>query len=110
MANKNPNTEHLRPFNTLTEKEHRKLASEGGRKSAEVRAYAKTFKEKINERLSEEDLAEIVDRLIQDAKDGNSKAVELLRDTRGEKPVEKAAIATGDTIEEALKRVDGDEY
>ena len=60
--------------------------------------------------LTDEDLKEIIDRLIQDAKNGNQKAVELIRDTRGEKPVEKAAVATGDTLEEALKRVEGKEY
>lgn len=84
------NEQNLIPVRTKSEARER--GRNGGKKSGEVRAYAKTFKEKINERLSEEDLGAIINKLIQDAKTGNSKAIELLRDTRGEKPIDKSEI------------------
>jgi hypothetical protein len=38
---------NLKPFNTLTEKEQRKMASNGGKKSGEVRKKKKDLKERL---------------------------------------------------------------
>ena len=40
-------TKNLKPFNTLTEKEVKKMASNGGKKSAEVRKKKKDLKERL---------------------------------------------------------------
>lgn len=65
---------------------HEKLEKKDGIASGKTRAFAKTFREKINEELTEQDLKEIIRSVIKEAKKGNIKALEVLRDTRGEKP------------------------
>lgn len=87
MANKRvPNSE-------ATQFKSGKIAVENGRKggiaSGKSKRIAKTFRETIDCELSDEDLAKIINRVIKEAQRGNMKAVELLRDTRGEKPVER---------------------
>lgn len=81
------NVKNLKPVRT--ENEARELGRKGGKASGKSRAIAKTFRETIDCELSDEDLAKIINRVIKEAQRGNMKAVELLRDTRGEKPVER---------------------
>ena len=113
MANKNPNTENLKPFGTLTEEEQRNKSRKGGKASVEKRRQNKTFKEIINRfldgKLEQEELKQqmlnfgfadeeisnksaVVFSLWKEAIKGNTKATEILRDTIGEKPVEKQEI------------------
>lgn len=113
MANKNPNIENLKPFGTLTEEEQRNKSRKGGKASVEKRRQNKTFKEIINKfldgRLEQEELKQqmlnfgfadeeisnksaVVFSLWKEAIKGNTKAIEILRDTIGEKPVEKQEI------------------
>ena len=73
----------------LTTEEAQKIGKKGGEASGKSRAIAKTFRETIDCEMSDDDLKKIINRVIKEAQKGNMKAVELLRDTRGEKPVER---------------------
>lgn len=78
-----------------TPKERRELARKAGKKSGESRGIAKVFKELLNEQLSQENPDKktikelIVNKLIKLALNGNLKAIEMVRDTIGEKPTDK---------------------
>ena len=107
MAN---NTKNLKP---LTTEKAREIGSKGGKASVEKRRQNKTFKEIINRfldgKLEQEELKQqmlnfgfadeeisnksaVVFSLWKEAIKGNTKATEILRDTIGEKPVEKQEI------------------
>lgn len=84
------NESNLRPFNELTEEEQRELARKGGIASGKARAARKTLKEELLLLLANGDTQEKVSlALIQQALEGNTKAFEVIRDTVGEKPVDK---------------------
>ena len=102
------NEQNLRPCEYKLSREE---AKKGGIASGEARRARKTLKEELLLLLSEGDTqSKISLAQIQKALNGDTKAFETIRDTIGEKPIEKAAVATGGTIEEALKRVEGNEY
>ena len=82
----------------------------GGEASAKARAERKTLKEELLLLLSEGDTQKKVSAaLIKKAKSGNVKAFEVLRDTIGEKPMEKIITSSVDpeTIAEVEKMVLG---
>ncbi len=82
----------------------------GGEASARARAERKTLKEELLLLLSEGDTQKKVSAaLIKKAKSGNVKAFEVLRDTIGEKPMEKIITSSVDpeTIAEVEKMVLG---
>ena len=102
------NEQNLKPIRTKSEA--REKGRKGGKKSGEVRARNKTFKEIINKfldgQVSDERLKQqmiefgfadkevsnkscAVFALWKEAIKGNTKAFELLRDTIGEKPIEQ---------------------
>lgn len=86
------NEQNLIPFNKMTEKEQREIASKGGKASGEARAKRKTLKEELLLLLSEGHLQEnITLALVKEALEGSNKmkAYEVIRDTIGEKPVDK---------------------
>lgn len=90
---------NLIPLSQLTKNEQRKIARKGGKASARARRKRKTFKELIDAYLAKNVNAEskvtfaeaIVASLINEALRGKNpaKAFETIRDTVGEKPVEK---------------------
>ena len=82
--------ENLKPFNTLTEREQRELASKGGKASVEARRKKKRFKELFemvldekNEEGEKNDVA-IVKAMVKKATKGSVMAFESIRDTTGE--------------------------
>lgn len=104
------NAKNLKP---LTTEKAREIGSKGGKASVEKRRQNKTFKEIINRfldgKLEQEELKQqmlnfgfadeeisnksaVVFSLWKEAIKGNTKATEILRDTIGEKPVEKQEI------------------
>lgn len=89
------NEQNLKPFNELTENEQRAIASAGGKASGEARRKRKTLKEELLLMLSDGDIQEKISlALINEAINGNNagsvtKAFEVIRDTIGERPVEK---------------------
>jgi len=118
MANKNPKRENLKPFDTLSENEVRKAASNGGKKSGEVRREKKTFKQLIetmmemdierfttneevlaNLELINPELAQKVDvktvisaRLLDKALKGDLYAMGMVRDQIGEQVTNKQEV------------------
>ena len=95
-------TKNLIPFDKLSQDEVKKLASKGGVNSGKARRQRRLLRDTIEQYLSintsdgktYED--EIVLALIKSAKDGDTKAFEVIRDTIGQKPVDqiKAEIET----------------
>lgn len=95
-----------------TSEEARENGKKGGIASGKARAERKALKEELLLLLSEGDTQKKISlSLIQQALDGNTKAFEVIRDTIGEKPVEKVDMNANISYEEAIKEVaDSSEY
>lgn len=111
MAN---NSQNLRRINT---EQAREMGKKGGKASAEARRKKKELKEIIN-LMFEQDVkikdgsvvscAEaIAKKQMEKALKGDTKAFEVLRDTAGQKPVDKVMVAEVDqaVIDEVEKMV-----
>ena len=84
------NTENLVSLADRTTEEQRAIASAGGKASGEARRKRKTLKEELLLMLSEGETQQSVTlALIEKAMSGDTKAFEVIRDTIGERPVEK---------------------
>ncbi len=84
--------ENLRPVSSKDEARER--GRKGGLASGEARRKRKTLKEELLLMLEDENVQKSVTAaLIAQAQDGNTKAFEIIRDTIGEKPIEKVMIA-----------------
>jgi hypothetical protein len=91
------NEQNLKPLNTRTKSEQRKIAKMGGIKSGEVRQARKTLKEELLLLLDKDDnQTNLTVSLIQKALAGDTKAFEIIRDTIGEKPTDKQEIGNID--------------
>ena len=112
------NIENLKRGNPATQFTSGQMAVECQKKSAAARkrnnAERKLIKERILERMKEEDWDELIDNLIMRAKESN-KDFETLRDTIGEKPTETVSMQTninnplaGMTTEELRELIDDD--
>ena len=97
------NNENLRPFGTLTESEQREISQKGGKASGEARQAKKSLREAM-QILMDADLTgkdgktmtgteAMAAKAFQAALKGDWKAWELVRDTAGQKPVDKVMIA-----------------
>lgn len=95
-------TKNLKPMNKRTKEEQKKIASKGGKASGEARRKRKTLREELLALLEDGNTQnQITLALIQEAKSGNNagsvtKAFEVIRDTIGEKPVDKVMVAEVD--------------
>ena len=88
------NTENLVSLADRTTEEQRAIASAGGKASGEARRKRKTLKEELLLMLSDGETQQSVTlALIEKAMSGDTKAFEVIRDTIGEKPVDKVIIA-----------------
>ena len=84
--------ENLRPVSSKDEARER--GRKGGLASGEARRKRKTLKEELRLMLSEGETQKSVTlALIEKAMSGDTKAFEVIRDTIGEKPVDKVMIA-----------------
>ena len=84
--------ENLRPVSS--KEEARERGRKGGLASGEARRKRKTLKEELLLMLSEGETQQSVTlALIEKAIGGDTKAFEVIRDTIGEKPVDKVMIA-----------------
>ena len=124
--------ENLRPFDTLSEEEQRVIRQKGGIASGKARKKKKQLKDLANiildnnirdeqvvknmqEKFPELNMDDITYGLIlllkqyEKAKDGDAKAFELLRDTSGQKPVEKQEVVNLDSDGYMNVNVDGDD-
>lgn len=74
----------------LSKEESKRRSSNGGKKSVEVRRARKTLKEELLLLLSKGDTQEKISlSILEKALGGDVRAFEVIRDTIGEKPVEK---------------------
>ena len=84
--------ENLRPVSS--KEEARERGRKGGLASGEARRKRKTLKEELLLILSEGETQQSVTlALIEKAMSGDTKAFEVIRDTIGEKPIDKVMIA-----------------
>lgn len=86
--------ENLIPMNERTEEEQREIAKMGGIASGKARKEKKLLRELLEDALSkgtetDNEYINITLALIRQANEGNVKAYEVIRDTLGQKPVDK---------------------
>lgn len=94
------NEQNLKPRTNLSKEEAKRMGSKGGKKSAEVRRARKTFNNSLVEALEKNGTQDkIVKAIIHEAKSGNIKAFEVIRDTIGEKPKQEIGGNLDLTIE-----------
>lgn len=92
------NEENLVSLADRTTEEQREIARKGGIASGEARKKRKTLKEELLLLLEKGDTQEKISlALLQKAMNGDTKAFEVLRDTVGEKPVDKVEADVGIT-------------
>lgn len=103
----NPNSRaNLR---TPSSKQAREIGSKGGKASAKSKQARKTLREELLAMLEDGDTQEKVSiALIKKAMRGDTKAFEVLRDTIGEKPVDKVE-QTSTNIVIDFGDIEGDE-
>ena len=102
------NEQNLKPIRDS--KRARELQEKAAQKQRENIAKRKTLKEELLLLLSQDDNQNKMSiSLLKKALNGDTKAFEIIRDTIGEKPVDKVQ-ANVFNYEESLKAVDGDEY
>lgn len=68
-------------------------ASEYGKKGAQVKKEYKSFQECFKDKMTQEQREKLFEVMYRKASAGNIKAFEVLRDTMGEKPVERVVTA-----------------
>lgn len=100
--------ENLIPNSKRTPKEVRENARKGGIKSGQVRKEKKRMREALLMLADTGDnTLDMCKALMQQAKEGNTKAFEIFRDTIGEKPVDESRVEqTNITPEEFYKDID----
>lgn len=93
------NSENLKSNSERTPKERKEIAQKAGKKSGEARREKKKLKELLemalemtDESTGETNAMAITAALIKQAKKGNVLAYTTIRDTKGEKPVEKQEV------------------
>lgn len=92
------NEQNLKSFKDYTAKEQREIAKKGGIASGEARRKRRTLKEELLAMLEDKDIQESITlALISKAKTGDTKAYEVIRDTVGEKPVDKIEAEVKET-------------
>jgi hypothetical protein len=84
------NESNLIPISERSPEEVREMGRKGGIASGEARRRKKSLKEELITLLENGNTQEKISlAIIQQALDGNTKAFEVIRDTIGEKPVDK---------------------
>ncbi len=93
-------------FDEITAEKQRKIASMGGKRSGEVRAAKRDLRKALEALLEKEFKGKdgitlsgaeaIALKQMEKALKGDTKAFEVVRDTAGQKPVEKVMIAEVD--------------
>lgn len=86
------NEQNLIPNSMRSPSEVRENGRKGGIASGKARAVRKTFKEAINGQLDDKTMTALIKAMVNQAKKGNTKAFEILRDTVGEKPIDRQEI------------------
>ena len=107
MPCKATNPQNLIPQNERPIEERRRIAAMGGKARGEQKKRQKTFREALETLLSKEVvdkngdkydlLTAISAKQVEKASKGDTKAFEVIRDTIGQKPVERVEITDWDT-------------
>ena len=84
-------------------------AVRAAKKKHEKEAFFKSINEDLRERLTPERIAELNERIISMAKNGNLKAYELIRNGLGEDPGKKVNLPGSGQVEYILSWGDGPE-
>lgn len=87
------NTDNLKKGKRISEEVAREYQAKSAAARKRNNAERKLIKDRILERMSEDDWDEMIDGLISRAKD-DTKSYESLRDTIGEKPKEQISVDT----------------
>ena len=99
------NEQNLKPQNTRTKSEQREIARKGGIASGKKRRELKTLKEELLLLLAEGDTQKKISlALIQKALQGDIKAFEVIRDSTGQKCVEKVEVTQ--TVDDSIKEIE----
>lgn len=100
------NEQNLVQNRKTTPTERRNNAIKAGKASGEARRRRKTLKEELLLLLSQGEIQESMTlALIEKAKGGDTKAFEVIRDTIGEKPVDKVQMKTDVNIADSAERL-----
>lgn len=102
MANKNAGKNGVET-RFQSGKEAAKAGEKGGVASVAVRRQYASFRDAFKAMMTDEDRQKIYDALITKAMSGDVRAAEFLRDTLGEKPVERVE----QTVNEITFRIEG---
>lgn len=96
------NLQNLKPFTSEQSREEAvKNGRKGGIASGVAKRENKLIRERILERMGEDDWDTMIDNLIERASN-DTKSFEVLRDTIGQKPVEKVAVGASDEAKSEL--------
>lgn len=120
MANPNPNQDGIKEtnFKNLSQEDRREIARKGAEATNKILKQRKTMKEMLDILLSKDiktaggentnALEVMMTKLVQEAMNGSIKAITIIRDTIGEKPVEMIQFnPTQDDINNIQDLVDG---
>ena len=98
------NEENLVSLKNRTTEEVREIARKGGIASGKARRERKTLREELLLLLQKDDTQEKVSlALIKQALEGNTKAIEVIRDSIGEKPTDKVEANVDNKLEVNIK-------
>lgn len=96
---------NLKPQNTRTKSEQRKIARKGGKASGESRRALGTFKDAYKATMTDEDLRAILERVRDMARRGNLNALDRLLKISGEDQV--ANVEDNDQVRAFLEALKG---
>ena len=101
--------ENLIPQSKRTKEKQREIARMGGIASGKARKEQRMLKDLLEEALSKgtetnNEYINITAALIKEANKGNVKAYEVIRDTLGQKPIEKVEVSK--TTDETIREVE----
>ena len=87
------NEQNLIPLSKRSQRERKEIARKGAKATNELKKKRKTLREELLALLETGDYQEKISlAMIQEAKAGNTKAFEVIRDTIGEKPKDKLEV------------------
>lgn len=93
------NEQNLIPMNKRTPRERKEIARKGAIASNKAQAARKTLKEELLALLEDGNTQKKISvALIQQAKKGNTKAYEIIRDSIGEKPIDRVQAEVNSDI------------
>ena len=99
------NEQNLKPLNTRSKSVQREIQSKGGKARAQKIKEQKTLKEELLLLLAEGDTQKQISlALIQKALQGDIKAFEVIRDSTGQRCVEKVEITQ--TVDDSIKEIE----